>query len=135
MTGIIDRKRAEETLRKSEEEARRPVQENAVMAEIGRLISSSLDINDVYEPFAEQVRKLTPFDMLCIGIPDLERGLILSFITGMELEHGKPGDPVPMEGTFAQEILLSHSGVLLQGVSRSVQLVLAEIVFDDLAHV
>ena len=118
MTGITDRHQAEETLRKCEEEARRLAQENAVLAEISRIVSSSLDINDVYEPFAEQVRKLIPFDRLAIAVPDLERGFILPFITGMEVEHGKSGDPIPMEGTFFQEILLSRFGLLLQGVSR-----------------
>jgi PAS domain-containing protein len=36
---ITQRKRAEEALRRSEEEAKRLAQENAIMAEIGRIIS------------------------------------------------------------------------------------------------
>ena len=55
----IERKRAEEA-------AARLAQENAVMAEIGRIISSTLNIDEVYERFAEEVRKLIPFDRIAV---------------------------------------------------------------------
>ena len=49
-----ERKRAEEALKRSEEAALRLAQETGVIAEIGRIISSSLDIEEVYERFAEE---------------------------------------------------------------------------------
>lgn len=39
---MTEQKTAEEALRESEEEARRPAQENAVMAKIGQIISSTI---------------------------------------------------------------------------------------------
>ena len=54
---ITERKRMEEALRRSEEESKALAQENAIMAEIGRIISSTLNIEEVYERFAEEVRK------------------------------------------------------------------------------
>ena len=65
ITGI---KQAEEALQRSEEAAKRIAQENATMAEIGRIISSTLNIEEVYEHFAEEVRKLIPFDRIAINI-------------------------------------------------------------------
>ena len=70
---ITERKRAEEALRRSEEEAKRLAQENAIMAEIGRIISSTLNIEEVYERFAEEVRKLIPFDRIAIKIINSQR--------------------------------------------------------------
>ena len=54
----IERKEAQEALQKSEEQAKRLAEQNEVLAEIGRIISSTLDIEAVYEPFAEQVRSV-----------------------------------------------------------------------------
>ena len=50
---INDRKRAEEALMRSEKTAKRLAQESAIIAEIGRIISSTLNIEEVYERFAE----------------------------------------------------------------------------------
>ncbi len=44
---ISDRKRMEEALQKSEEEARQLAQENSAMAKLGRLLSSTLEIDEV----------------------------------------------------------------------------------------
>ena len=40
----------------------------AVIAEIGRLISSTLDIDEVYERFAAEAKKLIPFDRLAVNL-------------------------------------------------------------------
>ena len=57
---------------KTERTAQRVAEERAVLAEIGRIISSSLDINEIYERFADRVRTLIPFDRLAISILDIE---------------------------------------------------------------
>src|SRR4030042_4214032 len=58
--GMAERKRAEEALQRRGEVPKRLAQENAIMAEIGRIISSTLDIEEVYERFAEEAHKLIP---------------------------------------------------------------------------
>jgi light-regulated signal transduction histidine kinase (bacteriophytochrome) len=60
----------EKTVRRNEDEACRLAEENAIMAEIGRIISSSLNIEEVYERFAEEVRKVIPFDRIVIDQVD-----------------------------------------------------------------
>lgn len=72
---ITDRKFAEEALRGSEEEAKRLAQENALMAEIGEIISSTLNIEEVYGRFAEEVHKIMPFDRIVINIINIEKSL------------------------------------------------------------
>ena len=62
--------RSEVQVRRSEEAQRRLANDNAVVAEIGRIITSSLDINDVYARFVERVRELIPSDRTAITLTD-----------------------------------------------------------------
>lgn len=79
-----ERKRIEEALKKSEEAAKRLAEEKTIMAEIGRIISSSLEINEVYERFAEEVKKLISFDRVAINIVNIKEGMITDiYVTGL----------------------------------------------------
>ena len=57
---ITERKQAEEALRASEKESQRLAAESAIMAEIGRIVSSTLVIDEVYELFAEGSAQADP---------------------------------------------------------------------------
>jgi len=46
------------------------VEEQARIAEIGRIVSSTLDLNEVFKAFAEQVKQLIPFDRFVIAVVD-----------------------------------------------------------------
>jgi PAS domain S-box-containing protein len=67
---ITERKRGEDALRKNEVEALRLARENAVLARIGRAISSSLEIENVFATFSEEVRHILPVDRLAICLID-----------------------------------------------------------------
>ena len=75
---ITERKRMEEALRRSEEAAKRLAEEKAVMAEIGRIMSSTLKIEEVYERFAKEVRKLISFDRIAINVINREEGTVIN---------------------------------------------------------
>ena len=51
-------------------ERKRAEQEMAVIAEIGRIIGSSLNIDEVYKRFADEARKLIPFDRIALNLCD-----------------------------------------------------------------
>jgi PAS domain S-box-containing protein len=111
---ITDLKQAEETLRKSEEQARQLAQENAIMAEIGRIVSSTLNISEVYERFAEQVHKLISFDRINFNLIDHEaRTATSAYSSGKGVKGRQIGDVFPLEGTAIEEIIRTHSGLLL----------------------
>ena len=112
---ITNRKKAEEALRESEETARRLSQENAIMAEIGRVISSTLNIEEVYEHFAEEVRKLIPLDRIAINIINpKDQTLTIAYVTGVEIESRKTGDTIPLAGTLTEEVIRTRSTLLFQ---------------------
>jgi two-component system cell cycle sensor histidine kinase/response regulator CckA len=112
---ITERMYAEEALRKSEEEAKQLVRENAIMAEIGQIISSTLNIEEIYERFAEGVNKLIPFDRIAINIINpKDQILTIAYVTGIEIEGRKTGDTIPLAGTMTEEVIRKRSTLLIQ---------------------
>lgn len=112
---ITERKRAAEALRRSEEEARQLAQENAVMAEVGRIISSTLNIDEVYERFAEEVRKLISFDRIVINMIDTEKGTVKNaYISGEGVMDRNVEEIYPLEGSGNAEMVRTKSTLLIQ---------------------
>ena len=112
---ITERKRAEDALRRSEETMKRVAQENAVIAEIGRIINSTLNIEEVYEHFAQEVRNLISFDRISINTinPDRTRGIV-AYAVGVDLKDKRPGDIFPLKDSLTEEVVRTQSGLLVQ---------------------
>ena len=111
---ITERKRAEEVLRRSEEEARRLAQENAIVGEIGRIISSTLNIEEIYERFAGEMHKLIDFERVAMNIIDPEeRTFIISYVSGPQVADRRTGDVIPLAGTGTEEIMRTRSSLFI----------------------
>ena len=114
-TDITERKRIEEALRRSEEEAKRLAQENAVMAEIGRIISSTLDIEGVYERFTEEVQKLFLVDRTAFTIINPEdRTASTVYASGIKIPSRHPGDVFPLAGSGTEKAEQAKSGLIIK---------------------
>jgi PAS domain S-box-containing protein len=82
-TDITERKLAEEALRVSEQAARRLANESELIAEIGRIISSTLNIEEVYACFAEKVREAIPFDRIAVNTVNMKNYTrTIRYVTG-----------------------------------------------------
>ena len=122
MRGVIEyvrdtteRKRTEEALRQSEEEAKPLSQENTIVAEIGRVINSSLKIEEVYERFAEEVKKLIPFDRIVINLTDLKNNTsTTAYIAGIDVQDRRAGHVFPLPGSTHEHIIRTRSILLIQ---------------------
>jgi len=110
-----ERKRSEEALRSSEEEAKRLAKENAIVGEIGRIIGSTLNIEEVYDRFTEEVRQLISFDRIAINLIHPEdQTTTVSYAAGMEIEDRRAGDTFPLVGTMTDEVMQTRSSLLIQ---------------------
>ncbi len=78
---ITKRIQAEEALKRSEEAALRFAGETSVIAEIGSIISSNVEIDEVYERFAEAVRKLIDFDRIVINLLNRKKDTLTTAYT------------------------------------------------------
>jgi len=112
---ISKRKQAEEALRKGEEVARRMAHENAIVAEIGRIISSTPDIEGIYERFAEQARQLIALDYICISTVNREKGTLhIPYVSGYVVPGRVRTDVVSLAGSFSEEAARTRSSQLIQ---------------------
>ena len=85
-----------------------------MMAKIGRIISSSLNIEEVYERFAEEVRKLIEFENITIVliIPE-ERSVAITHVSGIPIPGREVGTLHPLDGTAAEEVYKTRSSLFI----------------------
>jgi len=96
-------------------ERKQLAEEREVVAKIGQIISSTLEIDEVYEHFAEEVRKVIPFDRIGINIIYPEKDTyIVAYVTGRDVEARKAGDGVPLAGSLTEEVMRVRSSQLIQ---------------------
>lgn len=89
--------------------------QSAFLAEIGRIISSSVAIQDVYDRVADEVHKLIPFDRVVISLVDMEHDTFSpAYTTGPEVEGLVVGHIVPMAGSITGEVVRGKKPVLLR---------------------
>ena len=87
----------------------------AALAEIGRIISSTLELDAVYDAFADAVNKLIPFDRISITVLDQPGGVLSeTFVRGLDVPNRRPGDMTDMEGSTTEAVVSSRSTILLQ---------------------
>ena len=114
--GIL--KKTEES-RESEETARQISQENATMAEIDRIISSTLNIEEVYEQFAEKMGKLIHFDRVSVNIINpIEKTFTLPYVMGVNVLDRGSGDVIPLAGTGTEWVWQNRSPLLITEPNR-----------------
>jgi PAS domain S-box-containing protein len=112
---ITERKRTEEILREREEAAREMAREASVLAEIGRTVSSTLNIDQIYEAFAAEAQKIITFDRIVISIFDVENGTFKNvYMAGREVQDRATENVHPLEGSGNAEMLRTKSTVLVQ---------------------
>ncbi|MYC06935.1 MAG: GAF domain-containing protein [Chloroflexi bacterium] len=94
----------------------RLVQEQTLFAEIGRIISSSIEINDVYQDFANQVQKLLSFDRISLSILNKDEDMLTNaYVLGEAMEARGVGETFSMLGTPAEDAILTGETILVQG--------------------
>jgi len=89
-------------------------QEKSVIAEIGRIISSSLNIGEVYELFSQEVKKLIGFDRLAVSLNDLTAGLVrIAYVSQIAILGLPQGDALPLAGSLNEKVMRTKAGLIL----------------------
>jgi PAS domain S-box-containing protein len=115
MTDVTAAKQREEALRKEVEESGRSAHESRVISKIGRIISSSIHIEEVFERFSEEVRKLIPFDRIVVNTIDAEKDSVINvYIAGKGISDRTVGEVYPLQGSGNAEMVRTGSVFILQ---------------------
>jgi len=111
-----------EELRLSQAAERRLFEENAILIRIGRIMSSTLDIDEVYGQFAQEVKKLVPFDRMSINVIDHEAGFfIFRYATGLIQSGRQIPDVVPLPGTLTEHVIKTGQPTIQVNVAEDPQ--------------
>jgi len=88
--------------------------ERGTLAEIGRIVGSSLDVDAVFDLVGEQVKKLVTFDWISISIVDLESGTArVACVQGRDLPDAPRVESVPLAGSVTEAMAGARSGLVL----------------------
>ena len=118
MRYAIERQRAEVALRHSEQALRELATKQMALAEIGRIVSSSLQLGQVFDSFAEQVGRLMPLGRITIGLSDRARNEYeVAFASGVDVGARERGDVISLRGSIAERVVETKSTVLFQPLS------------------
>jgi len=108
-------KKRNQELEKLEAGHKRAEQEMGILSDIGRLIGSTLDINEVYERFAAEAQKLIFFDSLTINLYSLkENTLYVAYVSGLDIGGRRQGDPLVLKGSLSESVIRARTGLLVQ---------------------
>jgi len=90
---------------------RRESEEQAALAEISRIITSTAEMQEVYDLTAELIRDLVPFDRIVISTIDLNRGLVADrYVGGVQIEGGRTGAILPLDSSLTSELIIQTQG-------------------------
>jgi len=110
---ISDRKQMEEEEKKSREAAEKLAEEITIIAEIGRVVGSTLDIDEVYARLAVEAKKLILFDRLAVNLHSPQEEYVkVSYVAGEDFPGRKKGDVFPMKNSMCELLTRTRTGLL-----------------------
>ena len=114
---LLDNSLLQEETELSHLAQRRLSDEHEVMAEIGRVISSSLDMEEVFEQFAQQTRGLIPFDRLEITLISRNgEHDEVAFSTSPFATTDGTAVSTPLDGSLTGLAVSGTDGLIIQGL-------------------
>ncbi|MDA1258491.1 MAG: GAF domain-containing protein, partial [Chloroflexi bacterium] len=97
----------------------REARERKTVAEIGRVISSSPDVDSVYHRFAELVREIIPADRVVVSaLEDEGQSFVVLHSSGVHTPGREPGQRVPTKGSIIDEVTRTRRPAVIHTVDR-----------------
>lgn len=90
------------------------------LMEISRIIGSTLNIDEVYERFAREVKTLISFDRISVNLINLQDYTFThAYVSGADVPERQVGTVVPLAGSGAEGVLHSRSTLRVQEENRA----------------
>jgi two-component system NtrC family sensor kinase len=105
------------------EEARRQATEIEVIGEVARIITSTLTIDQVYEKFAAEMKRLVHFDRVNIDVIDHDRGsFTVKYLYGQSVSGHHTGAVLALEGTLTGQAAATGATVIREDIPADTRL-------------
>ncbi len=112
---ITEHERAKEEKRQNIKRIERFAEEMEILAETGRVISSTLEIGKVYESIVSEIAKLIRFDSLIVNLfNSQDETLNVVYISGMDVPGRRVGESYPLRETVSEAVARTRKGVIVQ---------------------
>jgi diguanylate cyclase (GGDEF)-like protein/PAS domain S-box-containing protein len=109
---ITDRKRAEEELRRNQHFSEQLAQEISIISEIGKVVGSTLHIEEVYDSFAAEVLKLISFDRLAVNLHSPhDENVRVAYVFGEAISGRGKGGLFPLKGSVSEVLAKTREGL------------------------
>jgi len=116
---VTRRRHSDELMERSRDAVKRLAQARGILSEVGRMIHSTFNLEEVYERIAEEVRSLLPFDRMSIDLVDEEGGrVIVRYTAGISVPGQQPGDVFSLAGSATEVVTRTRSGLMIQTEDR-----------------
>ena len=93
-------------------ELQQEVEQRTTLAEIGRLVASSVELDEMYGTLAGLIRGLLPYDRFTVLRIDAESTLVTTdYVVGAEVPGRAAGDISPIGETILARVLQERAGV------------------------
>ena len=101
--------------RESQEKQHQLARENEVLAKIGRIVSSSLDIDNVYDRLGQEILRLIPFDRMVISVLNKD-GVTLSptWVTGTDIPGQRASDITSLAGSLTGKVAFTRAAFIIE---------------------
>ena len=113
IAGAIATSKQYALLKKESVERERLSKQNDTIAEIGRIVSSTFRLQDVYSQFAEKARKLIPFDRIVIATLNPDCTIATDVLVEGEGTKNTVGKQFPVPGNVRELALRNHDPLIL----------------------
>jgi PAS domain S-box-containing protein len=96
-------------------ERKRIEEEGFVLADIGRVIGSTLEVDELYERMAAEIRKLIHFDSLRVNLFNAQQDTLnVAYVSGLDIPGRRAGESYRMRGTVLEEVIRTRRGMIVQ---------------------
>lgn len=111
---ITERKQAEEEIKRNQLITELYANEISIIAEIGRVVGNTLNINQVFEKIDKEVRKLIDYDRLVVNLKKDDNEFITTYASGVDNAGRKSDNVYLSNGTTTRVVMTTRKGIIVQ---------------------
>jgi PAS domain S-box-containing protein len=112
---ITERKWLEEEKTRNQLMTEQFAKQMEIIARIGRVVGSTLDINQVYERVAAEAAKLIPYDRLLVNLKkNNDNEFVVVYASGADNPRRRLADTYPSQGSATGIVMSTRTGILIQ---------------------